>query len=200
MSRVGGLLVIVSFLSVAYTPLPNLLARWRSVPSRVAAAEAIVVLGGGIEDGRTLSLVSLRRTVHGIRLYRQGLAPLMIFSGGTAGQGAAEGPVMALLAVELGIPSDAIWVETQSNDTRTEALEVARLVRPKQVRKILLVTDAVHMKRASTAFQRVGFEVLAAPAETVSANARTPEGRLYLMHQVSREALARLYYWVRERL
>lgn len=198
--QVAGLALVLLFLAVAFTPLPNLLAGWLMIPSRIEAAGAIVVLGGGIEDSRTLSQVSLRRTIHGIRLYRQGLAPVMIFSGGNAGQEAAEGALMASLAAELGVPSGAIWVEAGSNDTWTEALEVARLVQPRGIRKILLVTDPFHMKRARASFERAGFQVLLASSETAAASIKKPEARLDVMRQVCQEAIARLYYWIRGRL
>lgn len=143
---------MLGFVAVAFTPLPNVLAVWLNVPSRIEPAGAIVVLGSGIEDARTPSLISLRRTIEGIRLYRRGLAPAIIFAGGTARQEAAKGTVMASVAAELGVPNTAILVETRSNDTWTEAFEVARLAQPRGVRRILLVTDPFHMRRATAAF------------------------------------------------
>lgn len=199
-AQAAGLAVLVLFLAVAFTPLPNLLASWLIVSPQIEAAEAIVVLGGGIEDSQTVSLISLGRTIQGIRLYRQGLAPTIVFSGGKAGQEVAEAAAMASLAAELGVPATAITVETQSNDTWTHALEVARLAQPKGVKKILLVTDPLHMKRASAAFEGVGFRVLPASRETALVTAQKPETRLMLMREVSQELLARLYYWIRGRL
>jgi uncharacterized SAM-binding protein YcdF (DUF218 family) len=196
----AGLALVLVFLAVAFTPLPNLLAGLLIVPSRIEAAEAIVVLGGGIVDARTLSPASLRRTVEGIRLYRQGLAPIIIFSGGNAGQEASEGALMASLAGELGVPSTAIWVEAVSNDTWTQAQEVGRLARPKEIRRILLVTDSFHMKRAHAPFERVGFRVLPASSGTAAGAEKKPEARLELMRRVCQEAVARLYYWIRGKL
>jgi len=195
-----GLAFVLLFLATAFTPFSNLLAGQFMIPPEIRAAEAIVVLGGGIEDSRTLSGASLRRTIHGIRLYRQGLAPVMIFSGGHAGQAATEGAVMASLAAELGVPNAAIWVEASSNDTWTEALEVARLAQPKGIRRILLVTDLFHMKRARTTFERAGFQVLPASSEATVADTKSPEARLDLMRQVCQEAIAGLYYWIRGQL
>lgn len=195
-----GLAAVFVFIAAAFTPLPNLLAGRLILQPRIEPAEAIVVLGGGIEDARTPSPISLRRTIQGIRLYRRGLAPAIIFSGGTAGQEAAEGSVMASVAAEFGVPDTAIWVETRSNDTWTEAFEVARLAQPKGVKRILLVTDPFHMRRATAAFERAGFDVLPATWEVSSAKAEKPEDRLLLMRQVCQEAFARLYYWTRGRL
>jgi uncharacterized SAM-binding protein YcdF (DUF218 family) len=191
---------VLVFLAVAFTPLPNLLAGRLILPSQIEAAEAIVVLGGGIEGPRTLSQSSFRRTIEGIRLYRQGFAPVIIFSGGKAGQEAEEGTLMASLAAELGVPSTAIWVEAESEDTWAQGFKVAQLARPRGVGKILLVTDLFHMKRASAVFGRAGFRVLPAPVGAAAASAKKPEARLELMRQVCREAVARFYYRIRGQL
>lgn len=199
-AQVAGLAVLLLCVVAAFTGLSDLLADRLIVPERIEAADAIVVLSGGIEDSRTLSPASLRRTIQGIRLYRRGLAPTIVFSGGKAGQDAEEAEVMAALAIELGVPNTAIWVERRSNDTWTQTLEVARLAQPKGIRRILLVTDRLHMLRARTAFERAGFEVLAASDLTESSGARAPEARLLLMRQILQETFASLYYWLRERV
>jgi hypothetical protein len=43
-------------------------------------------------------------------------------------------------------------------------------------------------------FERVGFEVLPAPADSVSSVTRSPEARLRLLRHLSQELMARLYY------
>ena len=57
--QAAGLMVVLLFLAVAFTPLPNLLARRLMIPSRIEAAEAIVVLGGGIVDTRQVILAAM---------------------------------------------------------------------------------------------------------------------------------------------
>jgi uncharacterized SAM-binding protein YcdF (DUF218 family) len=77
-----GLGAIAFFFCVAFTTLPNVIARSLVVPERLDTADAIIVLGGGTDKDGKLSSASLRRTVHGIRLFRQGFAPIVVFSGG----------------------------------------------------------------------------------------------------------------------
>jgi hypothetical protein len=50
------------------------------------------------------------------------------------------------------------------------------------------------MRRARTAFEQAGFEVLAAPAHDLSSGVSRPEERLALMRRIVEERLARLYY------
>src|SRR6266849_1994986 len=98
-SRVMGVLVVAFFLASAFTPLANLLGYWTSVPAQLQPADAIVVLGsGGPVPPGILDGSSLRKALYGIRLYREGLAPLLILSG-SADDGAQREEVS--LRVEL---------------------------------------------------------------------------------------------------
>lgn len=187
--RLLGLGVIVVLALVAFTPLPNLIAKALSIPSIVAPADAVIVLAGGGVSRGVLSSVSFRRSVHGIVLHREGWAPLLILSGGDA-----EGRLRAALARRLKVPADAILTVAPGHTTREEAARIDRLLRPRGVRKILLVTDAPHMARAKALFERVGFEVLPAPALDGTGSARKPRGRLELFLGTLQELAALQYY------
>jgi len=197
LGEMAGLVFLVLFGVAAFTPLPNRLARELVVASRLERADAIVVLGGGVDGPRTLSMTSLQRMIHGLELYRSGLAPTLVFSGGRAGQTAAESVLMADLAIALGVPRAAVYAEAVSNDTWTHARELARVDPHSRPRKIILVTDVFHIKRAAMTFERAGFEVLAAPVNTSAVHAWKPEQRLDLVRRVGVEAIARVYYSAR---
>src|SRR5687768_6950612 len=78
--RMVGICLMVFILVSTATPLWNLLGDSLSLEPQIAAADAIVVLGGGI-DGLMMSESSLRRFVYGMELYKRGLAPLLVLSG-----------------------------------------------------------------------------------------------------------------------
>ncbi len=194
--RLLGLTGVALFITSAFTPLPNILARWLSIPPRLEGAEAIVVLAGELQPDGTLSNSSLRRALHGIVLHRKGLAPLLVFFGSDHSEGFVEAEVRAELAHELGISSEMILTEAHARTTWEEAVRVEVLLRPMGVQRILLVTDSQHMVRAQGLFERAGFEVLAAPADDFSSSADAPEERLRLMRRNLGEILARIYYQV----
>lgn len=194
--RLLGLAGVVLLITSAFTPLPNILARWLSIPPRLERAEAIVVLGGKIEPDGKLNNASLRRALHGIVLHRKGLAPLLVFFGSDNSEGFVEAEVRAELAHELGISSEMILTEAEARTTRDEAVRAEVLLRPMGVQRILLVTDSQHMARARGLFERGGFEVLAAPADDFSNSADKPDERLRLMRRILKELLARIYYRV----
>jgi uncharacterized SAM-binding protein YcdF (DUF218 family) len=178
----------------ALTPLPNYLALALRPEPRLEAADAIVVLGGGVEPDGALSPESLPRVMQGIRLYKARLAPLIVFSGAAFDDRPAEAEVAARLARDLGVPSEQILTEAGARTTREEAARIARRLEPRAVRRILLVTDSDHLTRAVPLFERVGFDVLPASADSVSSATRSPEERLQLLRRLSQELMARLYY------
>lgn len=194
--RFLGLAGVVTFVTSAFTPLPNLLARSLSTPARLERAEAIVVLGGKIEPDGTLNNASFRRAVHGIGLHRMRLAPLLVFLGAERNGGVSEAEVRVELARQMGISREVILTEAGARTTREEAVRVEALLRPMGVRRILLVTDSLHMVRAQGLFERASFQVLAAPEDDFPNSADTPGERLRLMRRILQELFARIYYHV----
>lgn len=193
--RLLGLAGISFFFATAFTPLAHLLDRWAGAPSQLEPSDTIVVLAHGVSPDGVLTNSSALRAGRGITLYRKGLAPLLVFLGGANQGGPTEAEVRADFARERGIPREAILTEAQAHTTREEALRVKALLQPRGVRKILLVTDSLHMVRARLLFERAGFEVRSAPSDTFS-DPIAPEARLALMRGVLEELLAWLYYRV----
>jgi uncharacterized SAM-binding protein YcdF (DUF218 family) len=65
---------------------------------------------------------------------------------------------------ENGIPQQALDSENCSQTTEENARFTAALLKPRGVRRILLVTDPAHMLRALLTFQRMGFSVIPYPS------------------------------------
>jgi len=195
-SRALGIVAMVGFFISAFTPLANVIAGWQRIPARLEPAEAIVVLGGdGVERDATLGSTSLRRAIHGIVLHRQGLAPLLVLSGPPSHAGRSEAEARADLARQLGVSSDVVLTESGARTTREEAERIRDLLHPRAIRRILLVTDSHHMMRARGVFERVGFEVVPAPADDHPfLLSRAPEDRLQFLRRIAQAYLARVYY------
>lgn len=191
--RVIGLAGVMAFLVTAFSPIAQRLNLWMSVPPDLVRSDAIVVLGGSVSPSGMLSLESQRRTNRGIELYERGLAPVLVFLGGPSAGGPTEADVRAEQARLHGIPAAAILTETRANTTREEAVRVKALLRSRGARSVLLVTNAGHLTRARPLFERAGFEVHGAPADTF-VEADAPESRLALMRVLIKESLGWLYY------
>ena len=131
--------------------------------------QAIVVLGGGMSSvspeygtevphSRTLERIRFAATLH----RRTGL-PLMV-SGGRTGAGTekSEAQLMGeILLQDYGIKPR--WIEGNSRTTAENAIFSHSVLNADRVDKILLVTHAIHMRRAELAFGKQGFAVKPAP-------------------------------------
>jgi len=191
--RLLGGTTLLAVALCAFTPLPNALCRRETVVASPRPAQAIVVLGSDMTRDGMLSASSLRRALQGILLYRHGLAPWLVFLGPRIASGQSQSEARAALALECGIPPEAILTGEGMWTTRDEAEGVKGLLAPKGARTILLVTGALHMGRARRLFERAGFEVIPAPIRDVSCEAVGPEARLGLTLSLLREMLARAY-------
>lgn len=138
------------------------------VESALPVADAIVVLGGGSyawarePDVDPEDLVNSRLGA-GARAWLSGRAPLLILSGGGRPGRHSEAQHMAMAVQRLGIPASALLLEQRSHSTRENAFFTAALARPRGIDRILLVTSAVHMPRASLMFREAGLDVVPVP-------------------------------------
>jgi uncharacterized SAM-binding protein YcdF (DUF218 family) len=178
-------------------PLASLAASLWEVGSPPSPADVIVVLGGGVTWPGELTCQSLVRAQHGAFLYREGLAPRVILSGGGKRGDArvpTEAQLMAQLVRGLGVPESAILIEDQSRRTRENATRSAALMRREHLRKALLVTDAIHMRRARLAFLKAGADVSPATCPTPWALALWPHQGLFLLGDLAYEVFALGFY------
>jgi uncharacterized SAM-binding protein YcdF (DUF218 family) len=192
LARATGLVAVILFLAVAFTPLPNLLHARFVVHEDVRPADAIVVLGAGA-NREYLTERSMRRAVQGIRLFHRGLAPVLVLHGPPQDGSAPESATRAALARDLDVPPSAI-VLAGGRTTREEAEQSWRLLSAQGRKRILLVTGSHHMWRARALFERQGFEVHVAPVDEVAATGARPELRLALARSLLQEGMARVVY------
>ena len=127
----------------------------------------VVVLDSGhISDPRLpppsqLEGPTLASLVEGIRLYRQVPAATLVLSGGTVFNQTPSAAVMAEVAHLLGVPQDAVLMDTASRTTQESASTLRALVHQAP---FFLVTSASHMPRAMALFTQEGMHLLPAPA------------------------------------
>ena len=107
---------------------------------------------------------SADRLITTLKLFKLSKAPLVIVTGGAANGSISEASLMRDMLELMGIPLEAIILEEKALDTRQNAEFTAMILHDKQVRKILLVTSAYHMRRAKWIFkQTLGLEVEVIP-------------------------------------
>lgn len=141
----------------------------RLIPAQQSATkvDAIVVLGGGLE-GRYEGVRNLPdlndsgdRVWQAARLYKEGVAPRMVLSGGQFNadpRREAEAHGMKVFMMDMGVPEQALLVEDQSRTTFENALRTRALL-GEGTHTIALVTSAFHMGRSVLWFEKAGFTV-----------------------------------------
>ena len=162
MSTHAGALLLVTPLEAGTRPFD---------PARPSGAGAIVVLGAGIvEDapefgGRDVpDGVALVRLQYAAYLQHATGLPLLV-SGGNPSRDKDIGSLGATMAQTLrdDFRTPVKWTEEQSADTAQNAAFSAAILKKEGIRRVLLVTHAMHMVRAREAFAREGIEVVDAP-------------------------------------
>ncbi len=160
------------------TGFSHLLARsleWRyPTPDEIPAADVIVVLGGGTEPAAyPRPSVEVNgagdRVLYAAALYKEGKAVHILLSGGNISW-LNEGTTtpaedMASILIAIGIPEEALWLETISQNTYENALYSKEILAENEIERILLVTSALHMPRAVALFEKQGIEVVPVPVD-----------------------------------
>ncbi len=174
------------------------------------SAQAIVIPAGGLRPaaaeygGTTLGRLTLERVRYGARLAKATGLPVLV-TGGSGRAPHTEGDLMkTVLENEFGVP--VRWVENRSANTRENAAESARLLRPNDkgggLHRIVLVAHGFDMYRAQHEFEAVGFAVVPAPTQVASlrvasiADVLPSVSALERTHFVSYELLALAWSWL----
>jgi len=160
------------------TGFSNLLARsleWRyPTPDEIPAADVIVVLGGGTEPAAyprpSVEVNSAGdRVLYAASLYKGGKAAHILLSGGSISYlnkgTTTPAEEMASILTAVGVPKEALWLETTSQNTYENALYSKEILANNEIERILLVTSAMHMPRSVALFEKQGIEVIPIPVD-----------------------------------
>lgn len=129
-------------------------------------AAAIVVLGAAQYAGRP-SPVLRARIDHALDLWRRGLAPQLIFTGGPGDRDTtSEAAVAERYAIEHGVPPRAIMIENVGRSTDESMRHVAALMDAAPSHDVILVSDPFHMLRLTILARRYGLTPYGSPTRT----------------------------------
>ncbi len=116
-----------------------------------ARADAIVAISGGD---------TAARAAEAITLYKNGWAPLIIFSGAAADKtGPSNALVMKQQALDAGVTPGDIIIEENSETTDQNAAETISIFAKRNIKSAILVTSAYHERRALLEFDRRTLDV-----------------------------------------
>ncbi len=145
-------------------------------------ADAIVVLGAAQYNGRP-SPVLKARLDHAIALYRAGLAPMVVVTGGIGtGDRMSEASVGHRYLRSHLVPDSAIVVRPDGRTTEESMRSVAEWMHERELARALLVSDPFHMARLSLEARRADLKPAISPTRTspIVPGSRTEVGYLAL--------------------
>ena len=162
--RLGRILAAIVVLgAIAWVGWVESQIRYYATHDEARPASAIAVFGAAEYDGRP-SPVLRARLDHGLALYRQQIAPLVITLGGGAPTDRhSEGGVGRAYLMAHGVPGSAIIAETKSDNTEQSARRLARIARANHLGLIIVVSDGTHLFRVHALCSSMGLNVLTSP-------------------------------------
>ncbi len=164
--------VSVSLLFVLGLPLAQLLFFGTTDYRR--RADVIVVLGAKVHANGSPSTTLRDRVSTAAELYREGLAPTLIVSGGIGETGFDESQVMRDLAVSYGVPASAIILDHEGVTSNATVTNTTRLFRQRGHHRALVVSQFYHLPRLQLDYQRAGYDVYTVPAAATIPIPKTP--------------------------
>jgi uncharacterized SAM-binding protein YcdF (DUF218 family) len=129
-------------------------------------ADAIVVMGAAQFNGLAGGVFEARLQ-HAVDLWKQGLAPYLIVTGGKLPLDVTtEAATARTWAIAHGVPPEAILAEDKGRNTLTSLEGVQRVMASNGLRTALYVSDATHMLRVLRMATDLGIEGWSSPTRT----------------------------------
>jgi uncharacterized SAM-binding protein YcdF (DUF218 family) len=157
-SQAGGILVslitllavvlVLAVLFFARHPIFRVIGEAWVVEDPLERSDAILVLS---DDNFYAD-----RATRASQIYRQGLAPVVVASGRRLRPYAGVAELIEHDLIERGVPKDKILrVAHDADNTREEAIELAKIAKQKKWRSVIVVTSNFHTRRARYIFSHV---------------------------------------------
>lgn len=178
------LLIIIAGIGTLALALLTLAITNQARQDETEPADAIVVLGAAQWNGRP-SPAFKARLDHARELFEQGMAPIIVLTGGTGkGDTYSEAEVGEVYLLEQGIPARAMF--TVSGDTSYQSLTLAsELLHERAATRVLLVSDPFHMFRIKRMAHDLGLSPLASPTQTSPIHAGSDLEQRYMAREVA---------------
>jgi len=171
MKRAVGIVAMLAVLAIlaAVGYISAEIAR-QSTVDEAQPADVILVLGAAEYHGKP-SPVLRARLDHALLLYKKGLAPRILTTGGAGGDPVyTEGGVGRTYLVSQGVPSEAIIVEPEGESTVYSTAAAAEIMRRMELKSCIVVSDGYHIYRVKKLLESRGLTVYGSPRSLDSPN------------------------------
>jgi len=152
----------VLWLLVAFTPLAGWLAHDLVRRDPPAPADVVFVTASSIHANGELTSIAMSRLLHGLELVAEHQAPALVLSDLKGPYPSYTGAAKPLLE-RFGIVTELLTAGPNEN-TRDEALSLARICRERGWQRVIVVTSPYHSRRACGAVEHEGLSVVCSPS------------------------------------
>ena len=123
-------------------------------------SDAIVVASAGVHKSGAPTPGSTLRAHTAAKLYLEGVAPLVIITGGVTEPYLHPVNIkgIAIILQGMGVPSHDIIIENRSADTHKNGIETAKILKRLNLETVLLVSHDYHLFRLVSVFKKLGIE------------------------------------------
>lgn len=150
---------------IVAVPAYALFVTWNSAhnPSSRPTADVIVIPGAAQLDG-TPGEVLQARLDEAVRLFRAGVAPLIITVGsGAPGDRTTEADSGRRWLINNGVPRSAVVALPEGRDTLTQTKAYVKEMRTRSIKSVVIATDPFHCQRAMTMARDLDADPFCAP-------------------------------------
>lgn len=175
------------------------------VARRPTDSEAIVVLSGGVYEPDAVRPEAvpredtLYRCLEAARMYHQGAPCPVIVTGGMLdpeGDIPPVAPTMRETLVSLGVAGSDVVVEPKARTTYENAVETRKILEERGLRRVVVVTEAVHMGRSLACFRKVGVDATPAACLHRATQFKWKLDRFVPSPQALEDLMAVLHEWL----
>lgn len=163
-----GVLIGLGFLGAVILLVLNQVVKQSSKSRIVTAEEAkaldadcILVLGAGVRDDGTPSLMLSDRLDLAVALYEEKVSDRILMSGDHGSEEYDEVNVMKRIAVEQGVPSEAVFMDHAGFNTYDSLYRAKNIF---QAERIVIVTQEYHLYRALYLADALGLDAVGVAA------------------------------------
>lgn len=137
----------------------------QSTRDEARPSDVIIVMGAAEYRGHPSPVLKLRLD-HAVDLYRMGLAPYIMTTGGPGGDPSfTEGGVGRSYLIDRGVPAERIIVEDEGESTAYSLSAASEILRRMGLHSCLIVSDGYHLFRVKRILQQEGFAAWGSPRE-----------------------------------
>lgn len=162
LAAVAGIAILAALFSTARA------IEQQSTVDEARPADVILVLGAAEYRGRPSPVLEARLN-HALWLYRQGLAPRILTTGGKGGDpNFTEGEVARAYLSKHDVPSEAILVESEGDTTVYSTAAASEIMRRLSLNSCIVVSDGYHIYRVKKMLESQGMQVYGSPRPSES--------------------------------